>query len=183
MASFEGQLLFVNAAGRRLLGLSPDKDVTKLALADLHAEAGLSRGAHIREHGSWQGERVLRHFETGVLIPTQVSSFIVRAPSGEQLCFATVQRDMREKNMREAQLRQAQKMEAVGRLAGGIAHDFNNLRTVILSYTSILGSSMAPDDPAREEVDQIALAGDRAAMLTRQLLAFSATSCNAPGTT
>jgi PAS domain S-box-containing protein len=171
MASLEGQVLYVNAAGRRLLGLDPDADVRAMKLGDFHTRDGLARAAIIRERGWWQGEGVLRHFKTGEMIPTRVCSFIARGVEGEPVCFATVQSDLRETRRLEAQLRQAQKMEAVGQLAGGVAHDFNNLLSIILSYTSLIAAELPEGSAARADLGEIEAAGQRAAALTRQLLA------------
>jgi two-component system, cell cycle sensor histidine kinase and response regulator CckA len=84
----------------------------------------------------------------------------------------TVQ-DVTERRELEEQLLQAQKLDAIGRLAGGIAHDFNNLLTAILGYSSELLTRLDPEHPGRGDVEEIRSAGERAAALTRQLLAFS----------
>ena len=73
----------------------------------------------------------------------------------------------------EQQLLQGQRMEAVGRLAGGVAHDFNNLLSVIISYAGFIAESLSTSDPSYADVCEIQKAGERAAALTRQLLAFS----------
>ena len=86
---------------------------------------------------------------------------------------STVARDVTATQQLENMYRQAQKMEALGRLAGGVAHDFNNLLGVILGYTELSLQRLAPGDPQRKDIEEIQKAGNRAALLTRQLLAFS----------
>jgi PAS domain S-box-containing protein len=82
-------------------------------------------------------------------------------------------RDVTERQRLADQLRQAQKLEAIGRLAAGVAHDFNNILTVINGFSELIQLNLRPDDPAQDFVKQIVLAGESAAVVTRQLLAFS----------
>lgn len=85
----------------------------------------------------------------------------------------TLKNDESQKKQLEEQLRQAQKMEAVGRLAGGVAHDFNNLLTIIKGHGDLMLEKLQPNDPLQRNATQIEKAANRAASLTRQLLAFS----------
>jgi two-component system cell cycle sensor histidine kinase/response regulator CckA len=90
------------------------------------------------------------------------------AATNEALC-----QQIAENQRTSDQLRQSQKMEAIGRLAGGIAHDFNNLLNVIIGYAAILQSRPDADAKLRDSTEQIVTAAEKAASLTRQLLAFS----------
>jgi PAS domain S-box-containing protein len=78
-----------------------------------------------------------------------------------------------ERKRLEEQLLQAQKMESIGRLAGGVAHDFNNLLTAIIGYSQLVLARMGQEDGFRKEIEEVLRAGQRAASLTSQLLAFS----------
>jgi two-component system cell cycle sensor histidine kinase/response regulator CckA len=105
-------------------------------------------------------------------IRTAVDSAEIIDVAGQE-CVIAIFRDITEQKSLEKQLRQTQKMEAVGQLSGGIAHDFNNLLGVIIGYSEILEHRLRPDDPLQKECLQIKKAGQSAASLTRQLLAFS----------
>lgn len=124
------------------------------------AEQGHGDGASPVEFVRPDGSRLLIEFAT-----TTVDV------AGERVVF-TIGRDVTERQRLETQLRQAQKLEAIGQLAGGVAHDFNNLLTAILGFADLAAATLQPADPARICVDEVRRAGERAADLTRQLLAF-----------
>jgi two-component system cell cycle sensor histidine kinase/response regulator CckA len=104
---------------------------------------------------------------------TIISTKTLLTDSAGNLQIVAIMRDITERKRLEAQFLQAQKMEAIGTLAGGVAHDFNNLLTVIKGYTELLLEEIAPDDPRCFYLQQIQKAGQQAASLISQLLAFS----------
>jgi PAS domain S-box-containing protein len=93
--------------------------------------------------------------------------------SGNLLGVASLVQDVTERVALEEKLRQSQRMEAIGRVAGGVAHDFNNLLTVIMGYSQILTDGLPPENSLADATVQIRSAANRAAGITRQLLAFS----------
>ena len=98
---------------------------------------------------------------------------VPRDAQGRPTGTLSIGEDITERQRLEQQLRQAQKMEAIGRLAGGVAHDFNNVLTAIFGYTDLMSEDLPPDSPLQPDVAEVRKAAQRAAGLTRQLLAFS----------
>ncbi len=107
----------------------------------------------------------------GSEFPVEISLSLLETEEG--LWVSAAIRDLTERRKLEQQFRQAQKMESIGTLAGGIAHDFNNLLTVILSYSSYLSEELPSVSKFHRAAEQVHLAAERGAALTRQMLAFS----------
>jgi PAS domain S-box-containing protein len=113
-----------------------------------------------------------RRGKGGKPVEVGISAAPLRNPSGDVTGVLVVLADMTDRKALEAEVRRAQKLEAVGRLAGGIAHDFNNLLTVINCCCELMQQRLPALDPTRELLEDVQRAGERAAGLTRQLLAF-----------
>jgi PAS domain S-box-containing protein len=115
----------------------------------------------------------------GFLVPIEVTARLVYN-EGRPVDTLRIACDVRERKSRENERWQARKMEAIGRLAGGLAHDFNNLLTIIIGHSQDMIDRLPPDDPSRADARQILGAGEFAAGLTRQLLAFTRRQIIAP---
>ena len=171
-----GKILYVNPAFSRISGYSREEALGRnpsILKSGYQGPAIYQQlWATILQGKIWHGELVNRRRD-GSLYNEQMNIAPVRGERGEVTHFIATKQDVTEYKRLQRQLIQAQKMEAVGRLAGGVAHDFNNLLTVINGYAQILTKRSSAEDPRRGLFEEILMAGERAASLTRQLLAFS----------
>ena len=147
--------------GRRLADVSPEPEAA--SLEQLFAGA----------HAAYAGQRTLVRKDGAEVRGHVAASLVVDAQRRPQFVIVMVE-DLTERLRLEEQLRHSQRLEAVGQLAGGVAHDFNNLLTIIAGRTRFALRELAgTDDGLRTDLEEVAAATERAAALTRQLLAFS----------
>jgi PAS domain S-box-containing protein len=177
----EGNYTSINKAGEQITGYTREEALA-LNLVDTIAPEFMDKGREMLRR-KLAGERVTA-YETEIIakdgrrVAVEANTKLVRldgVPVGVQgIARDITERKRMEKALRESeeQLRQSQKMEAIGQLAGGVAHDFNNLLTAIIGYSSLAMRRLSEDHPVQSYLEEIKKGGDRAANLTRQLLAF-----------
>jgi two-component system cell cycle sensor histidine kinase/response regulator CckA len=170
-----GRLIYVAPSTERHLGWDPESMIGRSLLDVLHpddrAVAAMRIGEALRHPGEPVTQEVrLRHADGEWRVVEAIAVNRLTDPSVGAIVINA--RDLTDRRRLEDALRQSQKMEAVGQLAGGVAHDFNNLVTAILGYCNLMLEELPPDHRLRSDLDEIRTAGERAASVTRQLLAF-----------
>jgi PAS domain S-box-containing protein len=166
------RVLESNPAFQRMLGYTAE-ELSGLTLYDFAPDDRASVDANVHrlvDQGALTIKNRAFRRKDGKEAPVEVDAVLVE--EGGRRTVLNVVHSLADRRALEEQLRQAQKMEAVGRLAGGVAHDFNNLLTAVLGYAELLLDS-DPSPEVKHSADEIRKAGDRAAVLTKQLLAFS----------
>ncbi|MGH7591820.1 MAG: PAS domain-containing sensor histidine kinase, partial [Gemmatimonadales bacterium] len=170
----EGNFLSANPALVSMLGYGSVQEVLEVSLdRQIYADptvriallAELATGVDVVREVEWRRK-------DGSILPVLIHKRKVRLQGGE-VGFVELVQDRSEQRHLEEQFRHAQRLEAVGRLAGGVAHDFNNLLTVVLSNIDFIKAALPKDAPVLADVDEIEVAGRRAAVLVQQLLAFA----------
>ena len=178
----DGRMLAANAAAARIWGYPDVATLLRVNTQELYADAE-DRG---RILAAIEGGAAVETLELrgrrgdGAVIWVSLGVRAEKDPSGQVLHYEWSVADITERKRLEAELRQAQKLEAIGQLAGGVAHDFNNLLTVITGRSHLVLAQLAADHPVRRHLDLIQTTAERAAALTRQLLAFSRKQVLAP---
>jgi PAS domain S-box-containing protein len=175
ISDLKSKLIYLNDAFAQMHGYSR-AEMIGMKIENLHNEDQMDEMKSVLQQlettGSWMGE-IGHARKDGTHFPAYMSITLLTDDEGNSTEFMGIVRNITDQKELEAQLRQSQKMEAIGRLAGGVAHDFNNVLTAIIGYADLILMGLAEDDRFRRDLVEIRNGGQRAASLTRQLLAFS----------
>ncbi|HEX3083876.1 MAG TPA: PAS domain S-box protein, partial [Pyrinomonadaceae bacterium] len=171
----DGNIEYVNPAFERVTGYPKDEVLGQnpriLKSGKVEASTYRQLWETITSGNVWSGQLINRK-KDGTLFTERSTISAVRDEHGEISHYLAVKQDTTHEMQLEEQLRQSQKMEAIGQLAGGVAHDFNNLLTAINGYSSLALQRLDDTSSIKPYIEEVKKAGDRAANLTRQLLAF-----------
>ena len=174
--SASGEALFINRGGLSMVGLQIPGEAHGLRFDEFFPE---EQRAFARDRivpdaiktGRWTGETKFANHSSGAAIDVHQTTFSITQADDMEPILATITRDITESKRAEERLRHTAKLESLGVMAGGLAHDFNNLLTGIMGNASLLLTSVAPADA--DMAQEIVNASERAAHLTRQMLAYS----------
>ncbi len=178
MADRNGQVLYVNPAGKSLVGLAADHDVQQMQIADFHPEHETARLLHeilpkAEATGSYQTKAIFKHSDGHDITVSAVFTAHQDNTTGKATHFSVIGRDLTAELERNKQLEHTQRLESLGILAGGIAHDFNNILTAIMGNAAMANRGLEQSNPAREQLARIEAATRRASDLCKQMLAYS----------
>jgi PAS domain S-box-containing protein len=178
LVSVDGILLDMNRAGLEMVGAEDFSQLKGRPVVDLVHEDDRSNYLEMHRAAS-SGSPGRREFRLIGLdgrehwVDSHAVPFETAMNGSNTRAVLSVTSDVTERKQLEEQVRRAQKMEAIGQLAGGVAHDFNNMLGIILGYSDLLTEQIGPDKPIGRDLLEIKAAAERAAALTKQLLAFS----------
>ena len=172
----KGRILYVNPVFERVTGYSRAEVIGQnpRLLKSNRQESAFYRElwAKINAGEVWRG-RFINKKKDGTLFTEDAVIAPVRDEKGAVTNYIAIKRDISHELEMEVQYRQTQKIDSIGRLAGGVAHDFNNILAVICGHTELALAQLSPDAPLRSNLECVQESAERAANLTRQLLAFA----------
>lgn len=175
--TLKGRVVDANPSFLKMLGYTLE-EIQQLTYMDLtprkwaRMEEGIIRNqVMVRGYSDEYAKEYIR--ADGSVIPIMLRASLVHDSEGKPSRMMGIVRDVSDRRQLEARLRQAEQLQAIGRLAGGVSHEFNNLLTVINGYAQMLLAMLPEGDSMRPDLETIVSAGNRAAAITAQLLAFS----------
>ncbi len=177
IAKPDGTFIYMNKAGRILLGIDQHTDISQHKIFDFHSQEECQRITSdiipfALEQGKWEGEAMYIQAD-GDECPASCLVLATHDNEGNPSHFSIISRNLKEQREMQAKLEHKQRLESLGVLAGGIAHDFNNLLTIIMGNASLASSRFNDTHPTNKYIHHITSAGKKAAQLCNQMLAYS----------